>query len=224
MDGSSAATLQARADGSMAAYGSDTTAAQADDTPLGVAERILGVPGEAGGAAAGSTQLDRLEQAVRELSAQLSANSRELELWTRLDQLNSRNQRLAQRAQRRQASNQELRELIARRTAVANTRDPTTWSAPQLREFLSARRVAFDDAADQASLVAAAQSSIEAQPLLTGREVSPSGLEMHPRQQQPREAFSGARYPCVATATATDRAAAHTPCPRRPLTRALATW
>eukprot|EP01046_Picozoa_sp_COSAG06_P054408 COSAG06_NODE_9684_length_1845_cov_1.203322_1_plen_176_part_10 len=176
MEAGSSATLQARADGSMAAYGSDTTAAQADDTPLGVAERILGVPRAATG-----TQLDRLEQAVRELSAQLSANSRELELWTRLDQLNSRNQHLAQRAQRRQASNQELRELIARRTAVANTRDPTTWSAPQLREFLSARRVAFDDAADQASLVAAAQSSIEAQPLLTGREVSPSGLEMHPR-------------------------------------------
>ena len=157
-----------------ASYGSDTTAAQAEDTPLSVAERMLGlprtdVPGggrtshdtRCGAMAASSSaaRLARLEETVRELAAQLTSNSRELELWTRLDELAGHNRRLKQSLQRRQAMNQRLRESIRQRTARADAQDPTKWSADQLREFLTTRSVPFYSASEHPALLAAAQAS-----------------------------------------------------------------
>ena len=147
-----------------AAYGSDTTAAQAEDTPLSVAERMLGMapPDLQDGASADdapAVRLQRLEETVRELAAQLTANSRELELWTRLDELSGHNRRLRQSLQRRQSVNQRLRDTIRQRTARADARDPTKWSEAQLREFLSARAVPFDSASERPTLLAAAQAS-----------------------------------------------------------------
>jgi hypothetical protein len=151
-----------------ATYGSDTTAAQAEGTPLSVAERMLGLPRAdlPGGGGASSddppsaaARLARLEETVRELAAQLTGNSRELELWTRLDELAGHNRRLKQSLQRRQATNQRLRETIRRRTARADAQDPTKWSVAQLREFLSARDVPFDSTSEHPALLAAAQAS-----------------------------------------------------------------
>lgn len=150
-----------------ASYGSDTTAAQAEDTPLSVAERMLGLPradlptggGTSMNDSSSAARLARLEETVRELAAQLTSNSRELELWTRLDELAEHNRRLKQSLQRRQAMNQRLRESIRQRTARADAQDPTKWSVDQLREFLSARSVPFDSASEYPALLAAAQAS-----------------------------------------------------------------
>ena len=146
------------------AYGSDTTAAQAEDNPLSVAERMLGLTradlrdGPSTDDAPAGRFL-RLEATVRELSAQLTANSRELELWTRVDELAAHNGRLAQSLRRRQAVNQRLRDSIRQRTARADAQDPTKWSEGQLREFLSARAVPFYSASERPALLAAAHAS-----------------------------------------------------------------